>query len=324
MKEKMKAWKIYAPGDIRLETVDIPKVGAEDVLLKVDASTTCGTDLKIYKRGHPGMKFPNLFGHEVTGWVVEKGEKVGNVAIGDRVTTAANGAFAEYVLVKPPPSLNELAVVPEGLPSEVAAMTEPFACAYHGTVESHIKLGDQVVVLGCGPIGLMFIKLAKLSGAFVIATDLINGRLEAAKKIGADRIINTENVNDPIQSVKELTDGKYGVDVAIEAAGLPIAWEQALYMIRPGGLVTFFGGCKAGTTVTFDTTFIHYQEAHMQGIFNYHHPDHFFEAFKLIRRGALDPEVFITDHATLEDVEDVFKRLADGYEGIKIAIHTNR
>ena len=324
MNGKMKAWNIYAPGDIRLETVDIPQVGAEDVLLKVDAATSCGTDLKIYRRGHPGMKFPNRFGHEVTGWIIEKGDKVNNVAIGDRVTTAANGAFAEYVLVSPPPSLNELAIVPEGIPSEVAAMTEPFACAYHGTVESHIKLGDQVVVLGCGPIGLMFIKLAKLSGAFVIATDVINGRLEAAIKVGADRIVNSKDVKDPIQAVKDLTDGGSGVDVAIEAVGLPIAWEQGLYMIRPGGLVTFFGGCKAGTTVTLDTTFIHYQEAHMQGIFNYHHPEHFFEAFKLIRRGALDPQVFITDHAGLDDVEEVFKRLAEGYEGIKIAIHVNR
>jgi L-iditol 2-dehydrogenase len=324
MNGQMRGWKIYAPGDIRLETVDIPQVGAEDVLLKVDVATTCGTDLKIYRRGHPGMKFPNLFGHEVVGWVVEKGEKVSNVAIGDRVAAAANGAYAEYVLVRPPASLEELAVVPDGVPSEAAALTEPFACAYHGTVESHIKLGDQVVVLGCGPIGLMFVRLAKMSGAYVIATDTIAGRLESAKKVGADALVNISQVQDPIEAVKAFTDNKAGVDVAIEAVGLPAAWEQAIYMIRPGGLVTFFGGCKSGSTVTFDTTFIHYQEAHMQGIFNYHHPEHFFEAFRLIRRGALDTDVFISDHARLEDTEKVYKKLLEGYEGIKIAIHAGQ
>jgi L-iditol 2-dehydrogenase len=323
MAEKMKAWKIYAPGDIRFETVDIPTPGADEVLMKVVLATTCGTDLKIYRRGHPGMTFPNLFGHEVVGKVVAKGDLVTNVKVGDRAVTAANGAFAEYVLVRAPASQEELPIVPDDVPSESAALTEPFACAYHGTVESHIHLGDQVVVLGCGPIGLMFVRLAKMSGAYVIATDLIEGRLQAALKVGADKVINTKKVEDPIKAVRELTDGGLGVDVAIEAVGYPEAWEQALYMIRLGGLVTFFGGCKAGTKVSLDATFIHYQEARMQGVFNYHHPEHFLEAFKLIRRGALDPQVFVTDHAPLEDTEKVFKRLLDGYEGIKIAIHSS-
>ena len=321
MAEQMKGWKIYAPGDIRFEELDIPEPGPEEALVKVEVATTCGTDLKIYRRGHPGMTFPNKFGHELVGEVISKGEKVQNVEIGDRIATAANGAYAEYALVTPPMSLHEMPVVPDGISSESAAMTEPFACAYHGIVESDVKLGDQVVVLGCGPIGLMFVKLAKMSGAWVIATDTIQGRLNAASKVGADEIINITEVEDPIEAVKALTENGAGVDIAIEAAGLPEAWEQALYMIRPGGLVTFFGGCKAGTTVTFDTAFIHYQEARMQGVFNYHHPEHFLEAFRLIKRGALDPEVFITDHAPLEDTEKVYKMLLEGYEGIKIAIH---
>jgi L-iditol 2-dehydrogenase len=321
MPEMMKGWKIYEPGDIRFEELEIPQPGPEEALLKVEVATTCGTDLKIYRRGHPGMTFPNLFGHEVVGEVVAKGEKVDNVELGDRVATAANGAYAEYVLVTPPMSLQEMPLVPEGLAPEVAAMTEPFACAYHGTIESEIKLGDQVVVLGCGPIGLMFVSLAKMSGAWVIATDGVQGRLDAASKVGADVIINIKEVEDPVEAVKSLTANSAGVDVAIEAVGLPEAWEQALYMIRPGGLVTFFGGCKSGTTVSFDTAFIHYQEARMQGVFNYHHPEHFHEAFRLIQRGALDPEVFISDHAPLADTEKIYQKLLAGYEGIKVAIH---
>lgn len=321
MTKKMKGWKIYAPGDIRLEQVDIPQPGPEEALLKVEVATTCGTDLKIYRRGHPGMTFPNKFGHEVVGEVVAKGEKIHHVQLGDRVATAANGAFAEYVLVTPPMSLHEMPVVPEGIAAEAAALTEPFACAYHGIVESDVKLGDQVVVLGCGPIGLMFVRLAKMSGAWVIATDTIEGRLQAARKVGADETLNIKEMEDPVKVVRSLTENDAGVDIAIEAVGLPGAWEQALYMIRPGGLVTFFGGCKAGTTVTFDTAFIHYQEARMQGVFNYHHPEHFLEAFRLIRYGALDPEIFISEHATLEETEKVFKKLLEGYDGIKIAIH---
>ena len=91
MPEKMKAWRIFSPGDIRFEEVDLPAVGPEDVLLKVEAATTCGTDLKIYRRGHPKMEFPTGFGHEVCGIVVEKGSEIDNVELGDRVCAAASG-----------------------------------------------------------------------------------------------------------------------------------------------------------------------------------------------------------------------------------------
>ena len=320
MKEKMNAWRIYAPGELAYEQLEIPEPGPSEALLKVEVATTCGTDLKIYKRGHARLEFPALFGHEVVGRVVAKGEGLKGVEVGDRVVTATLGAFAEYVLVSPPMSVDEMPRVPEGIPSEAAALTEPFACVYHGISESDIKLGDQVAVLGCGPIGLMFVRLAKMSGAYVIAADMLPERLETALKVGADQIVNSAE-GDPIQAVRDLTDDQAGVDLAIEAVGLPRAWEQALYMIRRGGLVTFFGGCEKGTTITLDTEFIHYEEARMQGIFNYHHPEHFHEAFKLIRRGALDPEIFVTDHAPLEDTEKVFKMLAQGYNGVKVAIH---
>ncbi len=321
MPDTMQAWRIYAPGDIRLETMEIPQPGPDEALLKVEVATTCGTDLKIYRRGHARMQFPNAFGHEVVGTVVAKGENLTHVSVGDKVATAANGAFGEYVLVRPPMSQHEMPIVPEGVPPEAAALTEPFACAYHGTAESHIRLGDQVAVLGCGPIGLMFVRLAAMSGAFVIATDMIAGRLEAARKVGARETINLKEVADPVQAVRALTDGGAGVDVAIEAVGHPSAWEQALYMLRRGGLVTFFGGCEKGAKVSLDTEFIHYEEARMQGVFNYHHPEHFLEAFKLIRQGALDPEVFITDHAPMEDTRKVFDMLLKGYDGVKIALH---
>jgi L-iditol 2-dehydrogenase len=321
MPDTMQAWRIYAPGDIRFETVPIPQPGPGEALLRVELATTCGTDLKIYKRGHARMQFPAGFGHEVVGEIVAKGSDMSHVNVGDRVVTATLGAFAEYVLVPPPMSQQEMPLVPDGVPPEVAALTEPFACAYHGHVESNIQVGDVVAVLGCGPIGLMFVRLAAMSGADVIACDYIEGRLEAARRVGAWRTVNFGQVDDPVKAVRALTDRGAGVDVAIEAVGIPKAWEQALPMIRRGGLVTFFGGCEKGTTVTLDTEFIHYEEARMQGIFNYHHPDHFLKAFKLIQRGALDPAVFVTDHAPLADTEKVFKRLLAGYEGVKIAIH---
>jgi L-iditol 2-dehydrogenase len=321
MAEKMKAWRIYAPGNLQLETLDVPRPGPNEALLKVELATTCGTDLKIYKRGHARMSFPSLFGHEVVGHVVEKGENITHVQVGDRVVTAALGAFAEYVLVGSPTASQEMPIVPQGVPSEIAALSEPFACAYHGTLESNIRLGDQVVVLGCGPIGLMFVRLAAMSGADVIAADFIEGRLASARKVGARQTVNFSQVPDPAQAVRALTDDGAGADVVIEAVGLPKAWEQALPIIRRGGLVTFFGGCEKGTTVTLDTEFIHYEEARMQGIFNYHHPEHFHKAFKLIQRGALDPQIFVTDHAPLADTEKVFQKLLHGYEGVKIAIH---
>jgi L-iditol 2-dehydrogenase len=321
--DTMRAWRLYAPGDIRMDTLDVPQPGPGEALLRVDVATTCGTDLKMYKRNYRRMTYPSLFGHEVVGEVVAKGDGVTHVQTGDRVVTAAMGAFAEFVLVPAAMALQEMPIVPEGVLPEIAALSEPFACALHGTLESNIKLGDQVAVLGCGPIGLMFVRLASMSGADVIACDFIAGRLTAAREVGARRTVDFSQVADPVQAVRSLTDEAAGVDIAIEAVGLPKAWEQALPMIRRGGLVTFFGGCENGSSISLSTEFIHYEEARMQGVFNYHHPEHFHKAFKLIQRGALDPKVFVTDHVPLEDTEKVFKRLAAGYEGVKIAIHAH-
>jgi len=254
------------------------------------------------------------------GVVVAKGEKVTHVKVGDHVATVAGGAFAEYVLVEARMAMREMALIPEGVPLEVAALTEPFACAYHGFVESEIRVGDEVAVLGCGAIGLMFIRLAKMGGARVIATDVNARRLQFARQVGADVVINSGEAVDPAKAVRDQTEGR-GVDVAIEAVGLPSTWEQAFGMVRAGGLVTFFGGCEKGTSITLDTQRIHYDEIRMQGVYNYHHPDHFHKAFQLIRQGALDPAVFVTDHASLAETGKVFERLLQGYDGIKFAIH---
>lgn len=322
MSEKMKSWFWYRPGDIRLEEVDVPAVGPGQALVKVDVGLTCGTDLKMYKRGHAGIKAGErmAFGHEYAGTVVAVGSAVKGVAPGMRVVGYGSGAFAEYKLTEAPPVNKELLPIPDSLPSEAAALTEPLACAFHGTMESNIALADTVVVNGAGPIGLMFVRLCQLRGARVICCDMIPGRLEAARKLGADETVLLTKDVDQVAAVKALTEDGKGVHVGIEAVGLPVVWEKTIQMVRPGGLAMLFGGCPPGATITVDCAQLHYSEITIKGVFNFDHPDHFIRAFQIIQRGELDYKVFISDEARLGDVKEVFDRLASGYEGIKIAI----
>lgn len=277
MQGKMKAQMFYAPGDVRFEETEIPQISDDEMLVKVKAALTCGTDLKTYRRGHPTIiqSVPSTFGHEFASEVVKVGKNVTNFKVGDRVVGAntapcfecencknkryslctnlqyLNGAYSEYVAVPSHILKYNFYKIPDGLPYEQAALLEPLACAVHGVDRIPAKVGDKVVVIGAGPIGLMFMNLLVLKGCQVIAVDLSDYRLDIAKeKFGVYQTVNAKE-DSHIQEVKNICGGS-GADIVVEATGFPNVWENAVNMVRPGGTVLAFGGTKAGTSITLD------------------------------------------------------------------------
>lgn len=342
----MLAAMFYAPLDVRVEQCPIPTPGPGEVLLKVAVATTCGTDVKTYRRGHPLLfrHTPAGFGHEVSGIVAARGAGVSQWKEGDRVAVAnsapclhcfycrhgkynlcedlllLNGAYAEYLLVPERIVSQNLYLLPSTISFIAAALTEPLACALHGIEASNILAGDTVVVLGSGPLGLLLVALAKHRGAHVILTGRGEQRLALGRHFGADVVIDVSalSLEEQGEAVRRETEGGRGVDVTIEAVGRPELWELAVQMTRPGGLVNFFGGCPSGTQVTLPTQPLHYGELTTKGVFHFT-PTHFSQALNLIIDGYIDVEALITERVPLAAVLDVLHRLLQG-QGVKYAL----
>ena len=345
MKGKMKAQLFYGPEDVRFEDMDIPVIGNDEVLVKIKSALTCGSDLKTYKRGHPTMiKKASVFGHEWAGDIIEAGCKVDDFKTGDRVVAANsapcyscyycklgryslcenleynNGAYAEYIKIPSNILKKNTYRIPEDVDYREAALLEPLACVVHGIEESGINAGDKVVVNGAGPIGLMFVALAKLKGAIVISVDLSDERLEYARKFGADFIINGARVDNQVQAVKNLTEGERGVDVAVDATGVPRVWEMAILMGRKGAIINLFGGCMPDTSINIDTGLLHYSALTIKGV--YHHTPYYVKkAFDLITSRQIDAIKFITADIPLEKLISALE-LMDRQKGIKYNIVT--
>lgn len=317
----------YAPEDVRMEDVPIPEADPGEVLVKIGASLTCGTDVKSYRRGHPTLfkTMPSPFGHEFGGEIEAVGEGVDGWKPGMRVVAAnsapcnrcyyckvgdqsmcerlefLNGAFAEYIVVPSRIVGQNLFEIPDGVEFSRAAMLEPLACAVHGVLRTPIEVGETVAVIGAGQIGLMFVRLATERGARVISVDKSPDRLAVARELGAEETIQADEDVDTIAAVREWTPGARGTDVVIEAVGLPALWEQALRMVRKGGEVTLFGGAPSGTSMEVDTVLLHYSQITIRGIFH-HTPYTVQTAFDLLRTGQVDPEPFISGVRPLEDI----------------------
>ena len=343
MQGKMKAQMFYAPGDVRFEETEIPQISDDEMLVKVKAALTCGTDLKTYRRGHPTIiqSVPSTFAHEFASEVVKVGKNVTNFKVGDRVVGAntapcfecencknkryslctnlqyLNGAYSEYVAVPSHILKYNFYKIPDGLPYEQAALLEPLACAVHGVDRIPAKVGDKVVVIGAGPIGLMFMNLLVLKGCQVIAVDLSDYRLDIAKeKFGVYQTVNAKE-DSHIQEVKNICGGS-GADIVVEATGFPNVWENAVNMVRPGGTVLAFGGTKAGTSITLDCQKFHYEEITLMAV--YHHtPYHVNLALKLLANGLIDGSKYISGYYPLEGAIDALESIGR-QEGIKYVI----
>ncbi len=343
MKGKMKAQVFYGPGDVRYENINIPEIRSDEVLARIKSALTCGSDLKTYRRGHPTMiEKASVFGHEWAGDIVETGSEVKDFGTGDRIVSVNsapcyncyycrlgryslcenliynNGAYAEYIKVPGDILRKNTYKIPEGIKYREAALLEPLSCVVHGIEESNINIGDTVVINGAGPIGLMFVALARLKGAVVISVDLSEERLEYAEKFGADYTVNARDVNDQVGEVKKLTEMGRGADIAIDATGVPEVWEMTIRMGRKGALINLFGGCRPGTSISIDTSLIHYSELTIKGV--YHHtPEYVKRAFDLITSHRINAERFITADMPLEKLAEVLE-LMGHQKGIKYNI----
>lgn len=335
--------------DIRVEEVPRPTVGGEDALLRVRAASICGTDLRIHSFGHfkipPGTS--RILGHEFAGEVVEVGSMVKSLTSGMRVAIAPNigcgvceqciqgrghlcpdydafgitldGAFSEYVLI-PRQAIEQgnVVPVPEGVSFEEAALNEPFSCCYNGSRACRIAPGDSVLIVGAGPIGIMHLLLASLSGASkVMISEMIEERLTGALEFGADLAVNPANV-DLEATIEEVTDGR-GVDVIIVAAPSPAAQEQALDLTAHQGRINFFGGLpQGGEFINFNSNRVHYKQLVVTGTTgssNYQYR----KSMEIVASRRVDLSSLISARFSLPEVAEAFS-LAASKKAMKVLL----
>lgn len=341
----MQAAILHGREDIRIENVPVPKAERGELIVQVGAALTCGTDLKVFRRGYHARMIvpPALFGHELAGTVVEAGAGVENFKSGDRVVALNsapcgncyfcqhnqenlcddllfnNGAYAEFIRIPARIVAKNTLRVPDHVPLEHAALTEPLACAVHGFEDSKPYPDAIVAVIGGGPLGLMMLHVAALAGCQTIAVVKHDGQVEAARQLGATHVVQSNNIRKAIRETRALTPNDRGVDIAVEAVGVPEAWEEAVEMVRKGGTVNFFGGCAVGTHVNLDTNRIHYSDITLRATFH-HTPAMCRKALELIASGRFQAGAFITGRAHLYELNRVFEKLMKRSTEIKTAI----
>ena len=338
----MRAAVLYNIRDLRLEDVPTPEFSTDEVLIKVNATGVCGTDIHIY-RGEWKTSMPIILGHEFSGVIVETGRDVKNLKVGDPVVAepnilcgscyfcrmsernyfcenlkatgvTINGAFAEYVKTK----AENVYKVTEGFNLDEAALIEPLACCVRGIDQAKVRTGDTVAIVGAGPIGLILLQLVKLAGAsMVIQTDMEDARLKLARDLGADHTINVAE-EDPVEAIKRLTGG-YGVDVAIEAVGSPKAITQAMKATRRGGRLNIFG--VSPEDAVWEVKPFELYEKELTITTSYRSPFTFQRAVKIALSGKVKLKPLISHIFRLEEIHRAFEVAEKRLEGaVKVLV----
>jgi L-iditol 2-dehydrogenase len=296
----VRAARLYAPADLRIEDVPKPQPGAGDVLVQVEVALTDGTDLKTYRRGHPLLlaEPPAPFGHEFCGLVDGKRVVAANSApcgacdgcargAQCRELVFLSGAYADWLVVPERIAAVNLHEVPPGVAPEVAAMIEPLACCLRGVERAGVHAGDVVAILGAGPIGLMLAACVADAGGW---PTIVGGRPERqalVEEFGAEH-----------------GEGR-GADIVIEAAGTEEAWFDAEELVRPGGTVVMFGGLPREARPPIDAFRLHYEELTIRGSFH-HTPATVRAALGFLASGAYPWEKLVTHHVLLDDLPELF------------------
>src|SRR6516165_3917328 len=340
----MMAAVLYGKEHLQVEPVAVPVIESGDILVRVKVALTCGTDVKVFQRGYHARMIvpPAVFGHELAGDVVATGAYVRKFSVGQRVVAANsapcescffcqrglenlcedllfnNGAYAEYIRIPARIVESNTYRIPEHVGYTDAALIEPLACVIRGFEETAPRAGDNVAVVGLGPIGLMFVKLAKLYGCRVITVGRRVTQLERASALGADELVTAREGTDLVKAVRNLTHGR-GVDIAIEAVGKPETWETAVQMVRRGGTVNFFGGCPNESSVDLDTALLHYSEITCKASFH-HTPAHIRKALDIVSNGDISAKDFVNREEPLTNLLEVMRHLMSHNGHLKTAI----
>ena len=338
----MKAAVLHGKEDIRVQDVSFRELQPGEVRVRVEAALTCGTDLKVFKRGYHQKMIvpPAVFGHEFAGVISETAANISGWQVGERVVAAnsapcgecfhcrndeenlcddllfLNGAYAESIVI--PARIvrkNLLRLRPETQFAD-AALMEPLACVVQGVEETRLRAGLRVLVLGSGPIGLMFVTLAKHLGCSVAVVGRGTQRLNMAKELGADEVLDADRPG--AASAQGLA-----FDAVIEAVGKPETWETAVRLVRKGGTVNFFGGCPSGTKVTFDTALIHYSNLKLLASFH-HTPRTIRRALDFIETGVVRAARFVNGECSLSELPALFQSMAQGNRAVKTLIQVRQ
>ncbi len=331
---------LVEPGRIELREIGIPEPSTGEILVRIKAALTCGTDLKAFRRGHPVIPMPGVFGHEFSGIVAATGKGVKGFREGDGIMavhsapcleckyckknlynlcekimdTKILGAFAEYILLPSHIVSQNLFHKPKSLTFEDAAFLEPLSCVVHGLESIGAKGAENALVIGAGPIGLLHLLLLKSRGVKVSVADRHDKKLKIAKQLGADSVSRAGRIN----TLKKSAGSGIGFDYVFECTGVPEVWESSINYVRRGGAVILFGGCKPETTVTYDTGRLHYDEITLRGVFHYT-PSDVKKAYTLLCGGRLGISRLISGRYPLRHTQKAFDKLLKGV-GIKYAI----
>lgn len=345
----MRGAMLLGPEQIEVRDLPVPEPGPGDIILSVEAATTCGTDVKVFRRGgHPRMlQVPTLFGHEMAGRVAALGEGVSGFKEGDAVVVAnsapcgdcdycavgrenlcldlqyLNGAFAEFVHVPARFVDRNTYAIPDGLDFGKAALTEPLACVLHGMdacdLDRYGKTGPvEVVLFGAGPIGLLFVAALARDGHRVILADPNPPRLDVGRQLGAAETIQIERGGGQADAVKAVISGGQGAWVAVDATGVPEVWMDAINCIRPGGMVNLFGGCAPGTEISLDTHLVHYSELTIKGVYH-HRPDTIRRALAMLADPTFRADLLLSTEQPIDKTEAALRAMM-AKEALKVVI----
>ena len=342
----MKAAILYGQEQVRIEEVTPRHLHTGEVRIDIQAALTCGTDLKVYRRGYHARMIvpPSVFGHELAGVISEVAPGVDGWRVGDRVVAAnsapcgscfycrngqenlcddllfLNGAYAESITVPERLVRRNLLALKSDTPFRDAALTEPLACVVQGVSDLDLRPGRRVLVIGSGPIGLMFVAVSKHLGCAVAIVGRGANRLQTAGRLGANPVIDLAGNGEISKSIAAA--GLTPFDAVIEAVGKPGTWDAALQWVRKGGSVNFFGGCPAGTSVALDTSRMHYSSLTLRASFH-HTPGTIRRALELIEQGVVRADDFVDGDCPLSRLPELFKSMAAGNRAVKTLVRVH-
>lgn len=334
----MKIARLQEPQRMQVEEMEKPKIGPDEVLVKVAACGVCGTDVEAYLGKVPRgwtITYPFRMGHELAGTVVEVGANVTHVKPGDRVVPDGrltcgycyacrrgmfsacenqgyfSGGLAQYSNYP----FQNLTKIPDGVSLEEAAFAEPLACVINGQSKLQVPFGAVAVVIGDGPIGLLHLQLLRHQGAFTVMVGLLDHRLALARELGANVVIDAGQ-EDVAQVVRQASGGR-GADVVVNAVGKAAVLKQAIDIAARRGQVLYFAATLE-PTVELDLDLIHYKELRLIGSYD-SIVAQYEQALALINAGIVKVQPLISHRLPLEQVQTGFE-IARKQEGVKVLI----